>query len=203
MRPILMLENVKTLHDARYCAAVGIGMLSFDLDQDSGNAMPLSAAVEIAQWLMGVDCVAKLGTMASPLYDIVAQDASFSHVLFPFRDYAHGGVQSVLLEIMPDECEEALLKKMHAVVESNPNARFLLPSEAEVFLRLSTDPQLLERCVFRFNDPSEFLQRIAVASPLGFSFGTFAFDADGELDYDACDRFIDTYNSLSVNESAV
>ena len=47
MRPKLKLNNISSLHDARYCSAVGVEIIAFNLLPDAGDAFTSDPTAEI------------------------------------------------------------------------------------------------------------------------------------------------------------
>ena len=86
MRPVLIIENLRNLHDARYCAAVGIGMVSFEMEAGVPGSLSAATVKEITDWLSGVEGIGKFGHVAAAEILATAQAAGLGAVLVP-ADY--------------------------------------------------------------------------------------------------------------------
>lgn len=58
----VIVSNVKTLHDARYCAGMGVEMISIPMDKENPQHIKTEEFKEIASWLSGINFVASLNS---------------------------------------------------------------------------------------------------------------------------------------------
>jgi hypothetical protein len=210
MRPILMVEGLRNLHDARYCAAVGISMASFDLGDESGLAP--ATLREILEWLSGLEGLGAFRNEDGATIVGKAQAAGVKRVILPLDfDWAQvGGMDGLGIVVdvaaMREGRAQAVNASTHwneieALAQRFPHALFLLGLEEkdDFPARLTSDPNsLLPRCILRFDNPNAIYRQLQQqgVNPYGFCLGAFAADEYGHLDYDACDAFIQQYQEL-------
>jgi hypothetical protein len=206
MRPFLMIEGLKNLHDARYCAAVGITMVCFQLEEFEDAPLKPSAVKEIVEWLSGVECVGKFSQAPSHQIASIAEASGVARVQLPleydFSDADEIGLP-LLFEVEGILADSDGLVRMQQALTLFPDALFLLRAgfkNTNELALLGSDPALLGRCILRYDDPDAIYQllRQQGLQPFGFSLGAFASGADGQLDYDACDDFVAEFGDLML-----
>jgi hypothetical protein len=200
MRPILMVEGLNNLHDARYCAAVGIGLATFDLDSKSATCLAPAVVKEILDWLSGLEGVGSFGNEPGSAVAERAKAASVGRVMVPIgSDLDHAGLCSLpkIFDCSGELFSESLLQRIQFVGGQHPDALFLLVA------KLGATEQWAEgipisRCILRYDSPDAVLVEVEVhrLRPYGFSLGAFAKDSEGILDYDVCDAFTASYFQL-------
>lgn len=195
MRPILMIDDLKTLHDARYCAAVGIGMVSFDMR--SGGMAPLTVR-EIAEWLSGVTCFGRLDVQDPGQIASIMEQAGLAGVILPLDypvDWAAGLEGTVVYDgTAPTPDCLTLLKP---ISERLPGALFLVPGQLLSHAH-NLEASLVARMIVVSEEPDAIFHHLKSQGrlPHGFCLGAFAIDDAGQVDYDACDSFISSYETL-------
>jgi phosphoribosylanthranilate isomerase len=201
MRPILMIENVKNLHDARYCAAVGIAMATFELDPLSPHSLSLDAVREIGAWLSGLDCIGKFPKLSPSELNAHAEAAQIEWVQIPLS-YDLALVPAIGPQVIfAVDHLAASLQDMLAAHDRFPEALFLVAAPSSgTTSALEELPSLLSRCLLRYDAPDAIYQQLKAhgLKPFGFSLGSFSADSEGMLDYDACDAFIDQYQEMAL-----
>lgn len=203
MRPILMIERVQNLHDARYCAAIGISMASFNLKAASGNVLTSKMVGEITGWLSGLECVGEFDPDNLVSLEENAAIANLDRILLPF-DYALDQVSNlgppVILDLLQREINPAVMHRMEVILAEVPETLFLLKTKntQEVSL-LQQNPTIIAKCILRAADPNTIYHQLEsqAMQPHGFSLGAFTVGEDGHLDYDACDSFISHFEELA------
>jgi phosphoribosylanthranilate isomerase len=202
MRPYLLIENLKNLHDARYCAAVGIAMVTFELDALAPDALTPAAVHEITEWLSGLDCVGRLGLGAPKELNGLAEAAHVNWIQIPLG-YDLASAEDLLPPLIfeAQSHTEDLLPRLRAAHARFPEALFLLDASASQLLpKLAALPSLLARCILRYDAPDAIYLQLKAQGlqPYGFSLGSFATDAEGLLDYDSCDQFVEHYLAMQI-----
>jgi hypothetical protein len=201
MRPVLIIENLRNLHDARYCAAVGISMVSFEMDPSLPGSLSAATVKEITDWLSGVDGIGKFGHVAAVEILAAAQVAGLSAVLVP-GDYDRAELEKLPAPVILDCRQRAwspeVYGSLRALSDSFPGSLFLLGPEPDMIPTLASAPTFLRRCILQLEDPNATYQQLKAIDlqPYGFSLGRFAMDADGQIDYDACDVFLEQFQTL-------
>ncbi|MFN8393261.1 MAG: hypothetical protein U0176_01165 [Bacteroidia bacterium] len=197
MRPILMIDDLKTLHDARYCAAVGIAMVSFDM-RPGGMAAP--TVREIVEWLSGIDCYGRIGHLRpEEIADLVSQ-SGIAGVVLPL-DYPESWVADLETSVVYDASEgmwaASSVARLQEIQAQAASALFLVPAGA-LDHASNMEASLIARMIVISNDPDSIFHRLENQGkqPFGFCLGTFAVDEAGQVDYDACDSFLSTYETL-------
>lgn len=203
MRPILMIENLKNLHDARYCAAVGISLVSFEMDERVDGALSVAQVREIVDWLSGVECIGKLGEQLVHDPAPVIDAAGINWVQVPMH-FPGAALQHLAANLIVDATQAALdpawLNEIQSVSLTQPKALFLIQIKDAYELASLGETGLLARCILRFDDPNSIYHQLRSQGlqPYGFSLGEFAIAEDGELDYDACDLFLEQFAALAM-----
>jgi hypothetical protein len=204
MVPVLMIERLKNLHDARYCAAVGISMVSFEMASEDPTALTPANVKEIAEWLSGVECVGRFGKDNLSSSFEIAQQSSLDWIQIPAgtsSEYITGRGEAMILDASGLQWSPELYGSLRAFSELYPAALVLLHLIPGFLPTIAHSEPFLKRCILRLDDPEVILQQLAQPNlrPYGFSLGAFALHADGELDYDACDSFISQYEEFFVS----
>lgn len=204
MRPILMIEGLKNLHDARYCAAVGISMVTFQMDSASEEAMTPPVVKEIVEWLSGLECIGQFGHEASNVITEKATIALIDRVMLPIA-YPLEAASNLAIPLLFDARDEVLSaqlsQRLQAIHSQLPEALFLLRIDASALSTIEWINLLkpvLGNTILRYDDPQDiYLQANARGTlPYGFCLGSFATDQSGYLDYDSCDAFLETFQSM-------
>lgn len=200
MRPVLMIENLRNLHDARYCAAVGIGMVSFELQAREQGGLTAANVKEINDWLSGVEGVGCFGHVPATEIVSTAAAAGVAAVLVP-ADYNQAELKKLPAPVISDFSQMALNQENYASLldftETFPGNLFLVNLSSENIVALSKAP-FLTRCILRVSDANTAILAIGThgMKPYGLLLGKFSIDGDGLLDYDACDSFLDQFHAL-------
>jgi hypothetical protein len=198
MRPILMFEGLKNLHDARYCAAVGIAMATFDMDANSEGALAPKVVKEIVEWLSGLECIGKFESEFADSILEKATDALVERVLIPIN-FPLAEATNLCIPLIFDARDaadtSAVIARMNEIAAQISDALFILDVS-----QLQTESQFnhfLGKLILHHDDPAEIFQRMHSPEnyPYGFSLGSFALDQDGFLDYDSCDAFLESYQA--------
>jgi hypothetical protein len=197
MRPILMVEGLRNLHDARYCAAVGISMASFDLSSDA--ALAPAMVREILEWLSGLEGLGVFQQEDGGMIGDKARAAGVVRVVLPL-DFDWLEAEKIGLGIIVNVAQTQW-PRIKTIAHQFPDALFLLPTDGVQNIQShfhGDESTLLPRCILRCDDPDAIYNQLRQQNlqPYGFSLGAFASDENGQLDYDACDAFIQQYQEL-------
>lgn len=197
MRPILMIDDLKTLHDARYCAAVGIAMVSFDM-RTGGMTVP--TVREIVEWLSGIDCYGRIDHQRPEEIAETVANSGIAGVILPL-DYPEEWAAELETAVVYDATEGTWDASSHARLQGifgrMPSALFLVPANA-LLDASGLESGLVARMIVVSDEPDAIFRRLENQGklPFGFCLGAFAVDDAGQVDYDACDNFISTYETL-------
>jgi phosphoribosylanthranilate isomerase len=78
LKTFVMVSNISGLSDARYCAGMGVSVLSFALD--GMKAIPLQNLSDITEWIAGVDlCGRFIESNADDVKEVLAE-ATLSYI---------------------------------------------------------------------------------------------------------------------------
>lgn len=207
MKPKLKINDIDNLHDARYCSAVGIAYLGFDLDRQSARFIEPAKVKEMMDWLSGPISVGEFSNEDPLVIQEMAEQAQPALISLPL---------SYLFPI-PAEWQEKLIFRAeiwdaHDLVEvlnraeSFPKAIFDLDcakagrdSEAET-LKILKQHSLLPKVFLTYDDPVPIYHWLEKdgSEILGFSLGAFVQEPTGELDYQECDDFLTQFNELAL-----
>ena len=200
MRPILLIENLKNLHDARYCAAVGISMVSYEMDESANSDLSPMRVKEISEWLSGVEFIGKFQNENPDELNVMAAAALLDWLELPLDDdftKAKEILPGLVFRVQSSDKASALrMLQAHAQF---PEALMLIDAHHQIMLPfLQGQPDLMSRCILRHDDPNSLLVQLASQGlkPYGFSLGEFARESDGQLDYDACDVFLEAFAEM-------
>lgn len=205
MKPKLKLNHIKDLHDARYCAAVGIHLLGFRMEEGEEYSIAPKAVAEIMEWLSGPEGVGEFGYESPDEINSVMETAKLQWVSLP-PDYSTDDAANLNNPLIfrgpANNIELAGLEHIQALAARFPEALFELsldPMDASVkdFL---TSRALMGKCILRFAQPSPIYAMLEKEGhpPHAFSLGAFVEEPDGAVDYESCDDFVERYEELEL-----
>lgn len=110
LKTFVKISNVTNLSDARYCAGMGVDLIGFSIDLDSDFYVSPEKAVEIAEWLAGVEFVAEFyGTDVNSLKSRIA-DYPVSYVEYCRPELTYEilalGYSTIFKVSVPDDFKE-------------------------------------------------------------------------------------------------
>jgi phosphoribosylanthranilate isomerase len=116
----VFVNGVTNLHDARYCAGMGVEMVSFPLGEDKPNALSVKDFQEISQWLAGISLGAEADALIS-FPEGVSADCWVTSEVAALHTLASSGLPVFLRLAEAPASADALLNYGDAV------AGFILP----------------------------------------------------------------------------
>lgn len=203
MKPKLKLNHIKDLHDARYCAAVGIHLLGFCMEENEEYSIAPKAVAEIMEWLSGPEGVGEFGYASPDEINEVMAEAKLQWVSLPL-DFSEEDAARLSYPFIfrgpADHLAPAGLDHVRALAARFPEALFELsldPNDAAGMNFLNSQA-LTGRCILRFAQPSPIYTLLEKEGhpPHAFSLGTFVEEPDGAVDYESCDDFVERYEEL-------
>lgn len=197
MRPILKAGNIRNLHDARYCSAVGISQLGFRMGKESENSLSPQEVKEILAWLSGPEAIGEFQHEPPSEISTAAEISGIARISIPvdYKQEEAAGLPLPLLFRIEKKEQLPLLPKL---LGSFPDAIFELN---ETFLAQITGTeknQVLSRAIVIAENPEAvwtFAQKQGHL-PLGFSLGNFVSDAGGAIQYENCDAFLEKWEAV-------
>jgi len=195
---VLKVNNVTNLADARYCAAMGVAYLTFNMERGSLSKVSEALVLELAPWIAGSQLVIHCGK------DETAAEAS-SHALAESIDVVE--IEWELRnKISPDQ---AVAYTLH--LQSLDNLGTILEELQQrkshyLELRLSSDLQTnthlqklsaydLKKIIFHVDNlDQDFLKQIR-SKVYGFALDENVRMDLQQLDYDKFEEWIDKMNS--------
>lgn len=203
MRPILKINDIKDLQDARYCAAIDISMLGFRMLQADAGITP-AAVAEIMNWLSGPEAVAEFGYEDAAVIQATAQAAQVSRVSIPV-DYPSASLTEIAMPLLfrvDLEAGAAALARAAELAQAFPDTLFEL-RWAHAGAGFPADDALdaiLPKSLIVAEAPDEVyaLLRKRGIRPFGFTLESFVIEEGGGIDYNACDDFATQYFEMAL-----
>lgn len=202
MRPKLKLNNITTLHDARYCSAVGVDLLAFTLRQDAEDVLTTSQVAEVLEWLSGPSSIGEFGYETPDEIKQLAEKAKVNWISVPM-DYPLPTATELPAQIifrLQGNLNQDTLVALQEKAAKFPEAIFEFSvSEDSVWETLKSNG-LIQRSILRFAAPDPIYAMLTREGfkPFAFSLGDFVEEPDGNLDYETCDDFIEEFESLAT-----
>ncbi len=200
MRPKLKLNNITTLHDARYCSAVGVDLLAFALGQDINNALSTTRVADIMEWLSGPESIGEFTYENPDEIRKLAEEAKVNFISIP-ADYpirtARELPSNLVFRLGKDLDPDSLIL-LGQLAESFPGALFEFSgANGSVWKSLKSN-DLIGRSLLYFTSPDPIYAILikGFCNPYAFSLGDFVEEPDGQLDYETCDEFIEGFQAL-------
>lgn len=202
MKPKLKIGGIRNLHDARYCSAVGISLLGFEMSVMAPDPLSGKDVGEIMGWLSGPESIGEFG-YESPAEIIEAIGGEALQYISIPMDYPQGLARDFTLPLIWRSKDPVLnvagLSALQERMGTFPNSLFEFSIEAgdEAALNFLQDTGLMERSLLRFDAPEPFYEMIGRkgSQAFGFSLGKFVEDPEG-IDYEACDVFLEQLQEL-------
>lgn len=204
MKPVLKISRLTNLHDARYCSAVGISLMSFRLDPGHEDSVEPKSAAEIISWLSGPQYIGEFGYQTPDEIQNLLEVVPLSFVEVPL-DYHPDLAEEIDCRLIfcpedPRHTVDTILAQTEVLSSRFPDALFELNFDSLESLDafLSEAPDLLPRLLIDYPEPDPIYAglRRQGGKPFGFSLGVFVEEADGVLDYEKCDDFLEQYQEL-------
>jgi len=204
MRPKLKVNEIKDLHDARYCSAVGIYLLGFNLQNGNDDKVTAKMVKEVMGWLSGPESIGEFAYETQDEINATQEEYELNYVGIPM-DYhpdLAGEIKAPLIFRFGEEAIQAGPELSHLLrlCEKFPEALFELsidPGNAEVWEEVK-EANLVQRSLFRFEDPDSIYNSLKKGGQeaFGFALGEFVEEPGGNLDYQKCDDFVERYDEL-------
>lgn len=204
MKPKLKLNHITDLHDARYCAAVGVHLLSFHLEEADEYSIAPQAVAGIMGWLSGPVGVGEFTHSDATSINALLETTGLPWISIPM-DYSADEAASIAAKLIFRGPAEALnssgLAHLRSLAARFPEALFEFtagPEDEEVWSALKVEG-LMERSILRFSEPTAIYSLLEKEGhpPHAFSLGEFVEEPDGALDYETCDDFMERYEEFS------
>ena len=111
----VIVRNVKNLHDARYCAGMGVEYISMPISNELKNSLTIEQINEIADWLSGIKIV---GFVGETLIEDVSNYESEIIETSDFQKVKSYNSPILTLEITPDQLKNSSFKNILEQVKS-------------------------------------------------------------------------------------
>ncbi|HHG83990.1 MAG TPA: hypothetical protein ENJ82_04510 [Bacteroidetes bacterium] len=203
MKPKLKLNQISDLHDARYCAAVGIDLIGFELEPSNELHVTPKAVGVIMDWLSGPAAVGNFDTTSPEVIQEMVAIAKLTWVSLPLG-YPQGQAESIQAKLIFRGPAEPINAEGIAHIinlsEQFADALFELRIDLqdESTWNQLKESQLLTRVILHFSEPSPIYTLLEEKEqlPMAFSLGAFVVEPDGALDYEVCDDFLERVSDL-------
>lgn len=205
MKPKLKINQIDNLHDARYCSAVGIGLLGFDLSTNGLRRVGPAKVKEMMDWLSGPESIGEFSEEFPAEISAAAESAELHYISLPMGyNYPIPAEWQEKLIFRSEVYDAADMVAVLDRAQEYPNAILDLsltvagPDGAEASLNFLKKEGLLSRTILTYDDPQPIYQWLEHAGDqvFGFSLGAFLQEPSGELDYQECDEFLAVFNEL-------
>ena len=80
LKYFVKVGQVSNLSDARYCSAVQVNQIGFNVDQFSDNKISIDKIDEIIGWISGIDIVGELGDSSPSYINSVINKGIFNYI---------------------------------------------------------------------------------------------------------------------------
>lgn len=201
MKPLIKLNHIANLHDARYCSAVGVGLLGFNLQEGTEHSIRPAAIAEIMDWLSGPEGIGEWAYEAPDEIASAQEAAKLQWVSVPL-DYSDPAALPGrrVFRAATEPLNSDGLASIQALATRFPEAHFefaIDPTNANLMAILES-AKLLERAWLRFAEPDPVWTMLSGkgCKPHAFSLGEFVEEPDGQLDYETCDDFVERFEAL-------
>ena len=187
------------MHDARYCAAVGITLLGFPMEGIS--AVTSEMISQIKPWLSGPEMVGEFEQKEWQQIQAESISGTIDRVSVPesllFSDAEKTGLPLIIrFQKMPAE------KFLREIAQQLPGTLFEFPisGKNEIEWEEALSSSLISSFILDVISPDPVWKILTKQGlhPHAFSLGNFVKTTQGDLDYDQCDAFIHQYQSLPV-----
>jgi phosphoribosylanthranilate isomerase len=195
MRPILMLDNLRDLQDARYCAAVGVSMLGFSLE--GPQSLEPKAVKEMVEWLSGPEAFLRFEMAEPDFINAQTENCLGTGVQIP-GDYPLDQAKHIVFPILWRLDQHGGIHQLKAIAAQFPSATYLLEESNAELLDAALEMGLGGSVILSCNDPDAVWRRLQSKglNLKGFLLAQFASDEEGLLDYDVCDAFMERFEEL-------
>ena len=206
MKPILKISRLTNLHDARYCSAVGIGLISFHLEPNHPDSVSAKDAAEIISWLSGPQYIGEFGYLPPDEIKNILEIVPLAYAELPL-DYHPDLAEDIGISLIfrpedPRLSPETILQHVEQLAEQFPDALFEL--NFDIFESIDDfsfeNHPLVSRFLIGYGDSDSIYNNLKKAGnkPFGFNLGPFVEETDGVLDYEKCDDFLERYTELAI-----
>lgn len=206
MKPILKISRLTNLHDARYCSAVGIGLISFRFEADQSDSISPKDAAEIIGWLSGPQYIGEFGYLPPDEIKTILEAVSLSYAVLPM-DYHPDLAADLDIPVIfrpedPRLSPETILSEVEALAARFPEALFEL--NFDVFESIDEfsfeNHPLFPRFLIGYGDANSIYAVVKQqgTQPFGFNLGPFIEETEGVIDYEKCDDFLEKYEDLAI-----
>ncbi|MEM7655248.1 MAG: hypothetical protein AAF399_03900 [Bacteroidota bacterium] len=198
MRPLLKVNRITNLQDARSSAAVGVNLLSFSLERGDDRKLPAKLIWSMTNWLSGVEIVLNLNLQSLGELKEVGESFDFQWVGFPAEEWDNRlweDLDAIILSASSQTSPEAIAQWIAEVEEQDK--RILIELAVNDSEQLGAFEAVFPHLLLHFSSVEE-LQSFAATSPLvpaGFVLGEEAEEGPGELDYQRIDEFIEVFEA--------
>lgn len=201
MRPKLKINQINNLHDARYCSAVGIELLAFNLDKHDFRFIEPAKVKEIMEWLSGPESVGEFGEVDFAEIHQTAIELGLNYISLPadFEEEIPADLPFGLVFrwVVYDAVDMSI---MLDAASNYPKAYFelRLMSSEDISLEFLQKDGLLPRTILVYDNPSSIYHWLEKEGTqvFGFALGDFIEDPAGDLDYQTCDDFVEQFNEM-------
>ena len=196
MKPVIKVNGIKDLHDARYCAAVGIELLTYPM---GSNGVKGSEIREILPWLSGPKVIGSFSDEPAEEIHQAVEGLDLAYLALPLSRAGELSRAFTLpiVYYQTDEREDQLAESLQNILSGS--ADDLIEVRYTKGLISKIPEALHDRVLFVIEDPKEVdlsLHEMA-KMPFGFTLGQFSHEENGALDYEACDAFLEQYQMLA------
>jgi len=149
LKYFVKVGQVTNLSDARYCSAVQVNQIGFNVDQFSNNKISINKIEEIVGWISGIDIVGEFGDSSPTYINSIISKGTFNYIQVnhPMNidsiDFNHN---NIILSINAKN-----------LIDFEFNKNFLLKYKNIKFIIISNTNSLSEKLIEMFSDNYKIL----------------------------------------------
>jgi hypothetical protein len=190
----LKISNLIALQDARYSAAAGFDIVSFNLKKGDPRNLPVEAIREMAGWIAGPEIALELNTASMDQLDAAGESVTFRYISLPLAEWSPSLLNrdsGIILRAGATDAPSGVDLPMDAAADAGREL-FVELKLAEAEVPANWMP-LLSSLYLHFPSLHAAEQWLAGAEtlPYGLSFYSEVEETPGCIDYPAMDDFLD------------
>jgi len=190
---LLKISNITNLQDARYCAAMGFDLLSFNLERGNPRKLEGPMIWNLASWLEGVRYVVETNAESIEEVQKMGESIDLAFISLPLESWTPKLTEkypSIILRAGIDHHPVKLVDTINKARSQHQEIKLeLLLSTLE---EVDAYSDLAPHAFFNLPGIQEVVQLVETPefNPYGFSFRAEVEEGVGMLNYDLLDSFL-------------
>ncbi len=189
---MVKVSEVTNLSDARYCAGMGVEMISFVLDENHPKFLQMEKILEITNWVSGIKVVGEFSGTSVKNINYLAEQLNLDLVQLDAASFHEEKPEKIKLPVIlkiPFETLEVLHKIQKAEHNSSDIAylQLVLESKEQLYQNLSQLKEVVHQSPTILDIPSiskeDILEIIDILHPAGINLQGGSEDKPGMRDF--------------------